>query len=274
MSSFELMQISDTHLSGARPQLVPNFEIAADIVAQRRPDLVIHTGDLAVEAPDRPDDLDFAHHAMNSLSAPWHAVPGNHDVGDNPDEGFSPARPVNSDWLSAYRRVFGPDRWTIRQSGWTLVGLNSLLFNSGLEEEAAQMDWLTEILDDTGGPVALFSHKPLFCETPDEEPVLRPFFVPAATRPSLAGLIARADIRLFACGHVHQGRELVHGGVRHVWAPPTSFVLPDHMQPRLGTKACGMVRYRFSPDALEVEFIYPDRLKSPPDEIVSELYAA
>ena len=268
------MQISDTHLSQAQPQLVPNFEIAADIIAQRRPDLVIHTGDLAVEAPDRPEDLDFAFQAMNSLPVPWRAVPGNHDVGDNPDADYAPARQVNSGLLDAYGRVFGPDRWMVRQSGWTLVGLNSQLFNSGLEEEAAQMDWLAGVLGAAVGPVAMFSHKPLFCQTPDEAPVLRPFFVPAATRPHLSRLIGRADVRLFACGHVHQGRALVRDGVQHIWAPPTSFVLPDQMQPRLGTKACGMVRYRFSPDAFEAEFIYPERLISPSEEVISGLYVS
>ncbi|MSU90589.1 metallophosphoesterase [Rhodobacteraceae bacterium 2CG4] len=274
MSSFEIFQISDPHLSPARPQFVPNFEIARDLIDGFRPDLVVCTGDLTVEAPDRPAELEFARQALDSLRSPRKVIPGNHDVGDNPDAGHAPERPVCAEWLAAYERVFGDGRWVMREAAWTLIGLNAQLFNSGLPQEAAQLDWLADRLDGAAGPVAIFCHKPLFCEVPDETPALRPFFVPTATRPALVGLLRRADVRLFASGHVHQGRDRTQAGVRHVWAPPVSFVLPDAMQPRYGTKACGLVRYRFTPDALAVEMLYPEQLMSPAEDIVAQAYAA
>ena len=144
MSSFSIVQISDTHLSRSFPHFVPNFERAAEFIARTKPDLVIHSGDLCVEAPDRPEELAFVRKALDGLAAPWCAIPGNHDIGDNPDLDYAPARQVSASRLEAWREVFGPDRWSLRKGDWTLIGLDAMLLNSGLEDEAAQFDWLNE----------------------------------------------------------------------------------------------------------------------------------
>jgi hypothetical protein len=48
-----------------------------------------------------------------------------------------------------------------------------------------------------------------------------------------------------------------HDGVRHVWAPSTAFILPDAMQPRIGTKAVGLVEYEFTGTEVTVRFVTP-----------------
>ncbi|MHA3979393.1 metallophosphoesterase family protein [Halovulum sp. GXIMD14794] len=274
MSSFSLIQISDTHLSRARPQFVANFEAAAAEIARLSPDLVVHTGDIAVEAPERPDDLDFGREAMQSLSAPWHAIPGNHDVGDNPDDGYVPRRPVSVDGIARYRERFGPDRWAVSQAGWTLIGLNAQLFRSGLDEEAAQADWLAETLDAAPGPVGIFCHKPLMRDALEETPEVEMRYVPLTVRPALAELMEQADVRLFASGHVHQGRSHAVGTRQHVWAPATAFWLPDDVQHKVGHKACGLVHYRFTPDGVSTEILYPESMDAPGYQTVKDAYAA
>ena len=68
-------------------------------------------------------------------------------------------------------------------------------------------------------------------------------------------MFAAVDLRLVASGHVHQRRDFTFGHTRHVWAPSTGFILPERIQPIIGTKEVGLVEYRFQPDAFEVRHV-------------------
>ena len=276
MQSFTLIQITDTHLSRARPAFLRNFEVAAGIIARDRPDLVVHTGDIAVEATARRDDLVFGKEAMDSLDAAWCAIPGNHDLGDNPsDNGYVPEKRVTDALVDAYEGLFGPAHWHLDQGGWRLIGLNAQLFCSGLAREQAQHDWLVQTLEESAGRrVAVFCHKPLLRDALDE-PVDVPYrYVPLARRAAFAAAMDAADVRLFACGHVHQARDHWRGTTRHVWGPATAFTLPDSMQPRVGDKRCGLVSYRFTPDDVAVEMVFPDAMHHPEPDVLKDAYAA
>lgn len=274
MSSFSIIQITDTHLSRARPAFLPNFEIAAELIATTQPDLVVHSGDIAVEAARRADDLVFGREAMDSLAAQFRAIPGNHDVGDNPsDNGYVPPKPVTDAQIATYEAHFGPDHWHLDEGGWNLMGLNAQLFGSGLARERAQQDWLTETLGATDRPVAIFCHKPLMRDAIDE-PMDVPYrYVPLASRAALVTAMDAADVRLFACGHVHQARDHRRGKTRHVWCPATAFTLPDEVQPRVGEKRCGLTEYRFKSDGVRIEMHFPVAMTHPQMEQVTATYA-
>ena len=69
----------------------------------------------------------------------------------------------------AFLSAIGEDRWCFEAAGWWLIGLNSLIMNTGLASEAEQFDWLAaQLASAHGKPVALFLHKPLFLNTPDD----------------------------------------------------------------------------------------------------------
>jgi hypothetical protein len=68
-------------------------------------------------------------------------------------------------------------------------------------------------------------------------------------------MFAAVDLRLVASGHVHQRRDFTFGHTRHVWAPSTGFILPERIQPVIGTKEVGLVEYRFQPDAFAVRHV-------------------
>lgn len=276
MQSFTLIQITDTHLSRQRPAFLRNFEVAADIIARERPDLVVHTGDIAVEATARRDDLVFGKEAMDSLGAPHRAIPGNHDLGDNPsDNGYIPEKRVTDALVDTYEELFGPGHWCLDQGGWRLIGLNAQLFCSDLAREQVQHDWLMRTLAESAGrPVAVFCHKPLLRDALDEPADVPYRYVPLARRAALAAAMDLADVRLFACGHVHQAREHWRGTTRHVWGPATAFTLPDSMQPRVGDKRCGLVSYRFTPDDVAVEMMFPEAMHHPEPEVLKDAYAA
>jgi hypothetical protein len=89
------------------------------------------------------------------------ALPGNHDVGDEPP-GQDPDQIVDADRLARWDRYFATDRWILDAGGWRLLGVNAQLFGSGLAREHAQNQRLDAQLTTAGRPFALFLHKPLF----------------------------------------------------------------------------------------------------------------
>jgi hypothetical protein len=48
--------------------------------------------------------------------------------------------------------------------------------------------------------------------------------------------------------------------VEHCWAPSTAFVLPDHRQPRVGTKHVGYIDYAFGENRVDVRSVEPPEL--------------
>ncbi len=259
MSEFRLIQISDPHLTKRHASLTDNFHRLSEHIDAKRPDLVIDSGDMAFDAPTSPDDLAFAKSLHEALPVACRYLPGNHDVGDNPTAvGPKPSHPVSDQRLQAYHAIFGEDRWQFEAAGWCFIGLNSLVMNTGLRAEAEQFDWLASQLSTLKGrPLALFLHKPLFLDAPDdperESSAIR--YVPMPARSRLVGMLAAVDCRLVASGHVHQRRDFTLGHTRHVWAPSAGFIISDARQELIAIKETGLVEYRFQPDAFEVRHV-------------------
>ena len=259
MSEFRLTQISDTHLARRLQQLTDNFHRVGEHIHATRPDLVINSGDLSFDAPTSRDDLLFAKELHDALPVPCRHLPGNHDIGDNPTAvSPAPKQPATEQHRQNYLAVIGEDRWRFDAAGWCFIGLNSLIMNTGIESEAGQFDWLASELGRVDGkPVALFLHKPLYLNTPDdpetEATAIR--YVPQPRRKNLIEMFAAIDLRLVASGHVHQRRDFTYGHTRHVWAPSVGFIIPDRMQEVIGMKETGLVEYRFQPDAFEVRHV-------------------
>ena len=259
MPEFRLTQISDTHLARRLSSLTGNFHRLSEYIDTRRPDLVVNSGDLAFDAPTSPDDLEFARTLHAALPVPCRYLPGNHDIGDNPTAlGPVPPQPATEQGRQAFIAAFGEDRWCFEAAGWSFIGLNSLVMNTGLLSEAEQFDWLAAQLATTGGkPVALFLHKPLFLLEPGDPELAASAirYVPMPARTRLVEMLGSVDLRLVASGHVHQRRDFTHSRVRHVWAPSAGFVISDQRQEVIGIKEVGLVEYRFRPDSFEVRYV-------------------
>ncbi len=238
-----LIQVSDTHLGRHRSWFAPNFQAMARIISSFRPDLVVNTGDISFDGADLEEDLAFARGCHSDLDVPLRAIPGNHDVGDNPGQLDVPM-PITEQRLLRYRSHFGDDYWLHDVGLWLLIGLNVQLFGSGMAAEEEQWAFLSSAASQAHGrPIALFVHKPLFHMDPDEADVNHRY-VPPDHRRRLMDMLG-ASVRLVASGHVHQHRRHRVGNVDHCWAPSTAFVLPDSRQPRLGTKHVGYIDYTF-----------------------------
>ena len=160
-----VIQVSDTHLSASHEHFSKNNRAVTQWLSTQQADLIVHTGDLGMDCAGTLEDLHLAADWMSGFASELVCVPGNHDVGDR--IAVKPSQPVNDARLAQWRDVIGPDYWSLDQGGWRLMGLNAMLFDTAHPAEEQQFAWLEATLS-TRLPVAIFLHKPLFVEHPDE----------------------------------------------------------------------------------------------------------
>jgi len=267
-SAWRVILVSDTHLSPEAPEAAANWEAVLRHVHATGADAVIHLGDLTRDGAHDPAELRYGRQQLERLPVNWYAVPGNHDIGDNPSKSAPADYEIDAGRRTHWLETFGRDRWSLTLGRWTVLGLNAQLLVSGLEAEAAQWDWLGEQVGacDPGQFIALAMHKPVVAS--EEElsvaPVYR--FVRPEARQRLAAMFRERAVRdgpaLVLSGHVHQYRQQRLDGVEHLWVPTTWTVLPDSIQPVLGAKRCGILSLELT-DAGSVrhEFVEPPGLR-------------
>jgi 3',5'-cyclic AMP phosphodiesterase CpdA len=250
-----IVVLSDIHLSPTHGFFWENWCVAREIADAAQGEAVIVNGDLAINGPESDDEIAFAATALTKLRTPVMALPGNHDVGDEPP-GQDPDQIVDADRLARWDSSFATDRWALDAGGWRLLGVNAQLFGSGLARERQQDQWLDEQLSTAGRPTALFLHKPLFLEHPAEDEVTPSCVVPSA-RTRLLEKLDRSDVRLVVSGHLHEHRERTVGDRRHLWVPAVAFGAPAL---RGGDGRCGFAVLDFSPGDVEVTIERPPGL--------------
>jgi len=253
---FRIAQISDTHLSAAKPFFIGNFRRITEAIAAAGCDLLLNSGDISLDGADSEADLAASRRLHDAAGLVARRIPGNHDLGDNQELGPNGHPVIDARRRERYLRHFGPDWWSRDVPGWRLLGVNAQLIGSDLEAAAAQEAFIASAVADLGSrALALFTHKPLFDAAPDETLVGGRFLNPLPRR-RLFETLGDARPRLVASGHVHQFRATRVDGARHVWCPSTGFVLPDERQPTYGVKAVGYAEHRLAPDgSLDSRFV-------------------
>lgn len=252
-----VLLVADSHLSERTPEALENWAAVVRYANERDPALVVHAGDISADGADRAEDLEVARRELGRFHGAVRAIPGNHDVGDNPVRTLDGT--VSSNRLERYRALLGPDRWRVDLPGWRLLGLNAQLFGSGLDAEDDQRRWLVDqTVDLADCRIGLVLHKPL-APTPRAPQDTTPRrYVPPEARAALQDLLRRAHGGFVVSGHCHQFSHHVEDSVAHVWVPSTWAVIPDHYQPRLGDKVCGLVEMRLGDDGgLRVQLVQP-----------------
>jgi 3',5'-cyclic-AMP phosphodiesterase len=264
VAAARVIPVSDTHLSRSAPQAQANWDAVVSYIGACAPDLVIHLGDLSLDGARNAADLRHARAQLDRLPAPWRAVPGNHDIGDNPWPGAPAGIAVDAARQQRWLDIVGADHWSVTVSGWIVLAVNAQLLGSGLQAEAAQWSWLEEQVGRRRGrhPVALITHKPVTA-TGTELAAAPPYrFWPPPASGRLARLFGGTPPALVMSGHLHQYRLLPLDGTDHLWVPTTWAVLPDHVQPVLGAKRCGIVSLTLATGTpAQQELIEPDGLE-------------
>ena len=242
-----VMQVSDTHLSPHRAYAQHNWDRFLEFVEREQPDLVVHTGDVVLDSPDDAADRHYGRGQLDRLPVPWLAVPGNHDIGDTCPSPWM-GEEVTPERMAAYLASFRFDCWIREYEPWTLVGLNAQLLGSGLDGEDRQWETLAEALDRSrDGYCALFMHKPVFAESPDEKGD-RDSAILERARTWFRGLPPGA-IRAVFSGHLHVYRMLTVGATSHVWAPTTALISAEELgHSAWGQLVNGCVDCRFLDD--------------------------
>jgi len=263
-------QISDTHFSPAKSHFSSNWTPLRKWLLEQRPDWVIHTGDVTVDGADVEEDLAYCASLFAKLGIPVLSVPGNHDVGDP----GHPHQPVDAARIERWRRHLGPDWWSIDLESWRLVGLDAMLFGSGLSLEHEQSAWLdTTLRSAEGRSIAWFMHRPLFLKAPDEGDTGYWSVKPASRAPLLAKL-REHQVALVATGHLHQMHEWTLQGCRYVFGPSAGFVVSEARQKKMpGEKLLGAVVYEFEGHSVDVRVVELDTLtRYWIDDVVHEVY--
>ena len=271
----KIIQITDTHFSPEKQHFNGNWAPLLNWIEDTGADLIVHTGDLTVDGADKAEDITFCMDLMRQVSVPMLIVPGNHDVGHAPGS----YQPVNAERLKRWRDLAGPDRWSHDAGEWRFVGLNSLILGHEDEEEQAQFEWLRETLEDRKGRrIALFAHKPLFVDAPDEGETgywgARP-----KERAQLFDLIAAHDVALFASGHLHWAWQGRHENTALTWGPSAAFIIDKLEREMPGERLIGAAVHTFGDDVQtkivavpgmtayviddEIHEVYPSPVKAP-----------
>ena len=265
-----ILQISDTHLSPAKPHFTGNWAPLAAWIAEQRADLVIHTGDVTIDGADDETDLRHCAGLMRDLGVRFRALPGNHDVGDARHK----HQPVNAQRLARWQRHFGPDCWVEDVEGWRLIGFDAMLVGSGEAEERNQLGWLEAVMDDAHDrKLAWFLHRPLFLEHPEEGDTgywsVRP-----EPRRELLALLRHYRVALVASGHLHKTHDFTRDGTRYIWAPSSAFLCGPSVQMNMpGERRLGAVHYEIQGAVLQAGFCeVPGLAEHWIDPVIEELY--
>ena len=256
--AFRIAQITDTHLSAQHPEFTRNFDVLAAHLRAAGPDLVVNTGDISAHGELAGGDIAFAREKMQSLGLDWLAIPGNHDVGNDPQCGG--ATPANAERLARWRSIMGDDFFCRDVPGWRLIGLDTLITGTDLPEVEEQFAFLEQALATAGeAKIALFLHKPL-CEVTMAETQVTYWAVQPGPRRRILDLLAKADIGFVASGHVHQWQDRgLQEGLRQIWSPAVAFMVGDKWQPLMGTKPLGYVEHILHEDGRhECRLVQPE----------------
>lgn len=246
--------IAETHLSARSPECVANWHAARCAVGRLSPELTVNLGDITLDGQTHPEELDFAAQLARQWSTPMLCVPGSHDVGDASGEAQ-----LDSELLAAYVNLFGPDQWARRAGAWLLLGVNAQLMDSGSAQEHAQWHWIEEQAEVDGphGKTALFLRRLVLRPAAGEVTRKGRYVSSEACERLLQGPLRRT-LHLVVSGHKLQYLDIAASGVRHIWMPSSGFILPDHVQPRVGEKLVGIGMLVLTDDGAEFDLWCPN----------------
>jgi 3',5'-cyclic AMP phosphodiesterase CpdA len=222
--------LADTHTLVVTNQRQATFKAhlsrAAVEANAAKVDVVLIAGDLTDGGS--PEQMREFRAQLNQFSSPVLYVPGNHDVGNKPAAQREPV--VSSEKVETFTKALGPCWFESDLSGIRIIGINASLLGSGLPEESAMWKFLgTKLKGNSGAPVFLLSHYPLFIKSEDE-PGNEYYNMPTNARARFLKLLRNGSLNGVLSGHYH--RPLVNTVNGHVLltTPPISFGLPGGKQ--------------------------------------------
>ncbi len=257
---------------------------AIRLVNRFAPEFVLHLGDMVHPIPalaSYPAAVQAARELYRELAVPLYVTPGNHDLGDKPNA-WTPAPTVTGENNDVFEKDWGPVWQTFVHAGCRFVLINSPVLNSGLKREGGQRDWLESELkawQKAGKRIFLFTHYPLFLNTPDEDEHYDNLGEPA--RAWLLARLAQFKVEAVFTGHAHSFFYNRYRNTDLYVLPALSFVRPEfsemfHVEPtaeygRDDTAKLGFFLVTVDDKSHRIEFVRTDKLGAEPRAIPSAL---
>jgi 3',5'-cyclic AMP phosphodiesterase CpdA len=237
---FTFAVVADTHVNQSEDASTSPFltnrlangrarRVFHDIARMRpAPQFGMHLGDMVHPLPSLPlfnDAVDRYRELVSLAEVPFHAVPGNHDIGDK-NVSWMPADKVCDEYVRIYRQAFGQDHYAFRHGGVRFIVVNSLLLNSGLTDEAEQAEWLErELSGSATDRVMVFMHYPPYICDVGERGNYDNVDEPA--RSWLLALLRKPQVEAVFAGHTHNFWYDRIGAAEFYTLPSTAFVRHD-----------------------------------------------
>lgn len=272
---FSFAIIADTHITDEEGLAVDGSQKTGEKIAgmyrdliervnDMNPAFVVHLGDITHPTPTSPDYSEAAlefHKASKIFSMPYYLVPGNHDIGEK----IHPALPkidpdvsITKRAVGLYEQHFGRQRYSFVYEHCLFVVINTMLLNSGLEEEQEQWDWLELTLAENAGMrTFIFAHYPLYLSSKDEPNHYDNIDEPA--RSSLLELLKPYNVEGYYAGHVHNFFYNHLNGMHQFVLPSTSIIRHDYQQFFRVTPTREMGRFDPAKTGFFWVDVYPER---------------
>jgi Icc protein len=241
-----LVQLSDPHIVEAGELLLGGIDTASFLRAavqhvnglDPQPDLVLLTGDLVNEG--RPAQYDHLGRLLEPLQAPYHLVPGNHDLTEDLREAF-PLQVHGEPGGRADGVIEGPLR---------VITLDSSRYpEPGGSLDAEQLEWLDQTLTSAPDqPAVVAVHHPPFATGIKHMDTMA---LDAASSAALASVIAEhPQVERVLSGHLHRSIGRRFAGTIALTAPSTAHAV----QLDLGD---GQAAWNHEPPAMLLHLLMP-----------------
>lgn len=233
---FRFAVVADTHVTPVLDELIPpqvndRFKHATKAINNVSPAFVIHVGDMVhpiPASPNFPRAAQMFKAGMADISAPFYAVPGNHDVGDKAAD-YVPTHTICDDYIRLYSENIGEHYYSFDVEDCHFVVINTSLLNSGLSLEAEQRRWLeSDLIAHAGRRILMFIHYPPYLVSKDEPGHYDNLDEPG--RGWLLGQLERHKVQAVFTGHVHNFFFNRHIDTEIFVLPSSAFVRADYAE--------------------------------------------
>jgi len=225
------------------------YEKAVAKINSLNPDFVVITGDF-VNDPKSPSQIEEFKRITAKINPkiPVYYSPGNHDLGQNPDETS----------IKKYKRNYGSDRFSFEHKGSSFIGFNTSLIKAKLEKpEQKQYNWLAKKLNKSlkAQHILLFCHYPFFNKTVDEPTAYSN--IDQDYRKKYLDLFADNKVNAVFSGHYHNNSLSIYGSMQ--------LVTTSALGKPLGKAPSGIRIVKIYSDKIEHEYFGLEEL---PDSVV------
>ena len=210
------------------------YEKAVVSINKLNPDFVVITGDF-VNDPNSASQINEFKRITAKVNSkiPVYYTPGNHDLGQNPDE-------VS---IGKYKKNYGSDRFSFKHKGSLFLGFNTSLIKAKLgKSEHDQYNWLANKLKKNRDAqhIVLFCHYPFFNKRVDEPTAYSN--IDLGYREKYLDLFRDNHVDALFSGHYHSNSLLNYGQLQLVTTSALGKPLGD------------------SPSGLRIVKVYPDKI--------------